>query len=225
MLTSFFRTAALLPFVMLVLRVMGKRQIGELQPGELVITILLSQIAAAPMQDSDLPLLHTLVCILTLTGVEVLLSVLSMKSVALRKLIDGNSVTVIRDGVVDQRQLKRLRFTIDDLMEGLRQKDVFDLSEVQSAVAETNGALSVLLKAESQPAKTALFRQGVPEPGIPQILVADGRVNPEGMRTAHVDETKLQSMLRKENVSVKDVFLYTLDSAGKTFLVRKERSL
>ena len=95
------RTVILYVAVIVSVRLMGKRQIGELQPGELVITILLSQIAAAPMQDSDLPLLQTLVCIFTLTGVEVLLSVLSMKSVALRKLIDGNSVTVIRDGKVE----------------------------------------------------------------------------------------------------------------------------
>ena len=128
MLTSFFRTMLLLVFVIFTLRVMGKRQIGELQPGELVITILLSQIAAAPMQDNDIPLLQTLVCILTLVGVEVLLSVLAMKSVRVRTLIDGNSVTVIRDGVIDQRQLARLRFTVDDLLEGLRQKLVLKLT-------------------------------------------------------------------------------------------------
>jgi uncharacterized membrane protein YcaP (DUF421 family) len=176
------------------------------------------------MQDNDIPLLQTLVCILTLVGVEVLLSVLAMKSVRVRTLIDGNSVTVLRDGKVDQGALSKLGFTIDDLMEGLRQKDVFDISEVQSAVAETNGKLSVLLKAENQPAKTKLFQKDCPEPGAPQVLIADGRVNPNALRTAHMDEKALRFLLSKERAELRDVFLLTVDSAGKTVLVRKERT-
>ena len=224
MLTSFFRTLILLVFVILSLRVMGKRQIGELQPGELVITILLSQIAATPMQDSNIPLFQTLICIFTLAGAELLLSVLAMKSLRVRTLMDGSSVTVVRDGKVDQQALKSLRFTIDDLLEGLRQKDVFDLSAVQSAVVETNGTLSVLLKAAEQPAKTKLFQKNCAEPGVPQVLVADGKMNPEAMRVAHTDKAKLNRMLEKERVALKDVFLFTLDSAGNTVLVRKENS-
>ncbi len=224
MLISFFRTLILLVFVILSLRVMGKRQIGELQPGELVITILLSQIAAAPMQDGNIPLLQTLICIFTLAGAELLLSVLAMKSLRVRTLMDGSSVTVVRDGIVDQQALKSLRFTIDDLLEGLRQKDVFDLSAVQSAVVETNGTLSVLLKAAEQPAKTGLFQKNCAEPGVPQVLVADGKVNPEALRVAHTDEAALRRRLEKERVALNDVFLFTMDSAGKTVLVRKERA-
>ncbi|MBQ6022143.1 MAG: DUF421 domain-containing protein [Clostridia bacterium] len=225
MLTAFFRTVILLVFVVLALRLMGKRQIGELQPGELVITILLSQIAATPMQDNDIPVVQTLVCILTLAGAELLLSVLAMKSLRVRTLIDGNSVTVLRDGKIDQAALGKLGFTIDDLMEGLRQKDVFDIAEVQSAVAETNGKLSVLLKAENQPAKTKLFQKDCPEPGAPQVLIADGRVNPNALRTAHMDEKALRFLLSKERVEPGDVFLLTVDSVGKTVLVRKERGV
>ena len=224
MLISFCRTLILLVFVVLALRVMGKRQIGELQPGELVITILLSQIAAAPMQDSNIPILQTLICILTLAGAEVLLSVLAMKSLRVRTLMDGSSVTVVRDGIVDQQALKSLRFTVDDLLEGLRQKDVFDLSAVQSAVVETNGTLSVLLKAAEQPAKTGLFQKNCAEPGVAQVLVADGKVNPEALRVAHTDKAALRRMLEKEKVPLNDVFLFTMDSAGKTVLVRKENA-
>ena len=224
MLISFCRTLILLVFVVLALRVMGKRQIGELQPGELVITILLSQIAAAPMQDSNIPILQTLICILTLAGAEVLLSVLAMKSLRVRTLMDGSSVTVVRDGIVDQQALKSLRFTVDDLLEGLRQKDVFDLSAVQSAVVETNGTLSVLLKAAEQPAKTGLFQKDCAEPGVAQVLVADGKVNPEALRVAHTDKAALRRMLEKEKIALNDVFLFTMDSAGKTVLVRKENA-
>ena len=223
MLISLTRTVTLLFFVVLLLRVMGKRQIGELQPGELVVTILLSQIAAAPMQDNDIPLLHTLVCIFTLAGVELLLSAAAMKSVKLRTLIDGSSVTVIRDGVIDQRALRRLRFTLDDLLEGLRQKDVFDLSEVHSAVVETNGALSVLLKAPKRPAAAELLQKKNPETGVPQVLVADGRLNPAGLRAAGADRQYVERLLKARGTSAEGTFLLTLDAAGNVYFVKKEK--
>ena len=222
MLTSFFRTVILLFFVILSLRLMGKRQIGELQPGELVVTILLSQIAATPMQDNDIPLLHTLVCIFTLAGVELLLSVLSMKSETVRTLIDGGSVTVMQNGVLDQGALRRLRFTIDDLLEGLRQKDVFDLSAVDSVIAETNGVLSVLLKNSELPVTAKTMRKDVPEPGAPQVLVADGKIRRAGLAAAGLSEAQLTRLLANEQATLADAFLFTVDAAGKTFLVRKE---
>lgn len=222
MLTSFFRTVILLFFVILSLRVMGKRQIGELQPGELVVTILLSQIAATPMQDNDIPLLHTLVCIFTLAGVELLLSVLSMKSETVRTLIDGRSVTVMRNGVLDQGALRRLRFTIDDLLEGLRQKDVFDLSSVDSVIAETNGTLSVLLKTAEMPVTAKTMRKDVPEPGAPQVLVADGKIRRAGLAAAGLSEDRLACLLEQEQAALENTFLFTVDAAGKTFFIRKE---
>ena len=225
MLTSFFRTVILLFFVILSLRLMGKRQIGELQPGELVVTILLSQIAATPMQDNDIPLLHTLVCIFTLAGVELLLSSLSMKSETVRTLIDGGSVTVMRGGALDQKALKRLRFTIDDLLEGLRQKDVFDLSSVDSVIAETNGALSVLLKKSELPVTAKTIQKDVPEGGMPQVLVADGRIRREGLSAAGLSEAQLARLLEKEQTTLENTFLLTLDAAGKIFFVRKEAAV
>ena len=225
MLTSFFRTVILLFFVILSLRLMGKRQIGELQPGELVVTILLSQIAATPMQDNDIPLLHTLVCIFTLAGVELLLSALSMKSETVRTLIDGGSVTVMRGGALDQKALRRLRFTIDDLLEGLRQKDVFDLSSVDSVIAETNGALSVLLKKSELPVTAKTMQKDVPEGGMPQVLVADGKIRREGLSAAGLSEAQLARLLEKEQTTLENTFLLTLDAAGKTFLVRKEAAV
>ncbi len=225
MLTSFFRTVILLFFVILSLRLMGKRQIGELQPGELVVTILLSQIAATPMQDNDIPLLHTLVCIFTLAGVELLLSALSMKSETVRTLIDGGSVTVMRGGALDQKALRRLRFTIDDLLEGLRQKDVFDLSSVDSVIAETNGALSVLLKKSELPVTAKIMQKDVSEGGMPQVLVADGKIRREGLSAAGLTEAQLARLLEKEQTTLENTFLLTLDAAGKTFLVRKEAAV
>ena len=222
MLTSFFRTVILLFFVIVSLRVMGKRQIGELQPGELVVTILLSQIAATPMQDNDIPLLHTLVCIFTLAGVELTLSVIAMKSERFRTLIDGRSVTVMRGGRLDQNALKRLRFTIDDLMEGLRQKDVFDLSAVHTVIAETNGTLSVLLKANQAPVSAETMLKDVAEKGMPQVLVADGKLRAAGIAAAGLTPKQAEKLLEKAQARLTDVFLFTVDETGKTLLIRKE---
>lgn len=225
MLTSFIRTVILLGFVILTLRLMGKRQIGQLQPSELVVTILLSQIAATPMQDNDIPLMHTIVAILALAGIEILLSVLSMKSVKIRGMIDGNPVTVIKDGQIDQKQLKRLRYTIADVLEALRQKDIFDISSVHSAVAETNGNLSVLLKAPLHPAKTEIFRKDIQETGVPELLVADATIVKTGLESAGISEEKLFQMLKKEKVKLEEVFIFTVDQTGATYLVRKDKNV
>ena len=222
MLTSFFRTVILLFFVIVSLRAMGKRQIGELQPGELVVTILLSQIAATPMQDNDIPLLHTLVCIFTLAGVELMLSLIAMKSERFRTLIDGRSVTVMQGGKLDQNALKRLRFTIDDLMEGLRQKDVFDLSTVHTVIAETNGTLSVLLKANQTPVSAETMLKDVAEKGMPQVLVADGKLRASGVAAAGLTTAQAEKLLEKAQARLADVFLFTVDETGKTLLIRKE---
>ena len=223
MLLSFFRTLILLFCLIGVLRLTGKRQLGELQPGELVVTILLSQIAAAPMQDTDIPLSHTLACLLTLAGAEVLLSAAAMKSVGLRRLIDGRRVVLVKNGVPDQQALKRLRYTVDDLLEGLRQKDVFDLSQVQTVLAETNGSLSVQLKAAECPAPAKLTVPGVPEPGFPLLLVSDGKVLPEGLSAAGLGDAAFEALLKEQGVSsAGEVFLLTLDRLGNVYLVKKE---
>lgn len=159
MLISFIRTVILLICVIAALRLMGKRQIAQLQPSELVITILLSQIAATPMQDNDLPLLNTVVALLVLAGTEILLSAAGLKNRKLRALLNGNPVPVIRNGVIDREQLRLLRYTADDVADALRQKDIFDVSQVEYAVAETNGTLSVLLKPEFRTASAGDIRQ------------------------------------------------------------------
>ena len=124
-------------------RIMGKRQIGELQPSELVITILLSEIAAIPMQDTDIPLLNSVVAVLLLVAFEIISSVISMKSRGARRLLEGNAVTVIRDGKIDQKEIKRLRYTVDDLLTALRQKDVFDISTVGYACKNSSKKMPI----------------------------------------------------------------------------------
>lgn len=222
MLTSFIRTVLLLVFVILSLRLMGKRQIGQLQPSELVVTILLSQIAATPMQDNDIPLLNTLISIFALTGVEILLSCLSMKSGTVRGLVDGTPVPVIKKGKIDQKALARLRYTVDDLMEGLRQKDVFDVSAVHFAVVETNGNLSVLLKSSCQPLTADAAGKTPKESGVPTVLIKDGKPEKAAFSESGIEEESIKELLRKRGIKTSDVFLLTADETGEIFLVKKE---
>lgn len=154
--------------VILAMRIMGKRQIGELNPHELVITILVSQIASIPLQDNTMPLANAFLPMLLLVSLEILASVASMKSLRLRNLLQGRPIFLIRHGKPDQKQMRRLRFTVDDLIDALRQKDVFDLSTVEEAVVETNW----------QPVRAAAYGG---KPGDPQTV---GRTD-AGQRLSH----------------------------------------
>ena len=131
---------------------MGKRQIGDMQPNELVITLLISEIAAIRLQDTSQPILNGIMAIFMLVILEIVMSVLAMKNQFIRKIMSGKSVVVIKNGIIDQSAMKNVRMTVLDLIELLRGQNVFDISTVAFAVLEVNGNLSVLLKAEEQPA-------------------------------------------------------------------------
>ena len=223
MLTSFIRTVILLFAVVGVLRLTGKRQVGQLQPTELVITILLSQVAATPMQDNDIPLLNTLVVLAALAGTEVLFSALSIRFSGVRKVLDGRAVILVRNGVPDQKQMRLLRYTIDDLTEALRAKNVFDISTVKYAVAETDGSISVLLRAESQNVTLGYYEKDPPDGGMPFLVVSDGVADPKAMADAGLTADALKRILCAEHVTQKDVFMLTVDGRGKINLIRKEQ--
>jgi len=151
MIITVIRLAVLYCVVTAAIRLMGKRQVGELQPTELVVTILLSELVAIPIQDNSLPMATSLIAAAVLVSLEILNSLLSMKSKGFRSLTQGNSVPVIEQGRVDFNQLRDLRITYDDLLEALRLKDVFDITQVGVCMVETNGQISVQLKPEFQP--------------------------------------------------------------------------
>lgn len=222
MLTSFLRTVILLIIIVFAVRIMGKRQIGQLQPAELVVTILLSEIAATPMQDNDIPMLNTVVAILVLVSLEILMSALSLKSVRIRSLLQGNSLILIRDGKIDQPQMKRLRYTLDDLLEALRQKDVFDISDVQYAIAETDGTLSVMLKPEKRTVTREDMKINKPDGGLPCVVIMDGTVIRSDYNDCKMNDKKLYEILRKSGLKTDDVYLLTVDGKGNTNLIRKD---
>ena len=224
MLIPFARTLILYLAIILALRLMGKRQVGEMQPSELVVTILVSAVASVPMQDIEIPLSHGLVPVLTLIAAEVLISALTLKSSRLRQLLSGKPVPVISGGRLDQNALKKLRLSTDDLLEDLRLSGVFDLRQVQFAQLETNGHLSVLLRSGDAPATPAQLGQRVPQALPMRTLVADGALREEPLRQLGLSRDWLERILKAAGIrQLKEVFLFCADEKGDHFLIKKER--
>lgn len=216
------RTWILYAVVIFSVRLMGKRQLGELQPSELVITILVSNIATLSLEDTEIPLLHGILPILLLVCFEVLVSWLTLKSVRMRRLVSGSPQVIIRGGVIDQQKLHELRFSLDDLMTSLRTAGIFSASEVQYAVVETNGTVSVMQKPAYQPAEKGDVGAASPAADPPQMLVADGQLREEALQALGRDKAWLESLLHGAGIRLQEVFLLTADRDGVRTLTRKE---
>lgn len=215
------RTFILYSIVIMVVRLMGKRQIGQLQPTELVVTILLSEIASIPMQDSSIPLLNSVVAVFLLASLEIISSQIALKSGKYRRIVEGNAVFIIKEGKLDIKAIKKLRFSVDDIMEGLRQKDVFDISEVEYAVAETNGTLSVLLKADKIPLSLSSLGEPAQENGVPAVVISDGKYIYSNFYLCKTDKNKIDKILLQNKLSAENVMLMTLDKSGNRYIIPK----
>lgn len=222
MLVTLVRALILYVLIIICMRIMGKRQLGELQPTELVITILLSEIAAIPMQDNALPLGNSIVAVLLLVGLEILNSVIVLKSSKCRSLLQGNSLVVIRDGVIDQKQLKRLRFTVDDLLDQLRQKDVFDVSDVRYAIIETNGQLSVMLKPEKETVTSEMAHLPNKTKGLLCMVINDGKFLKRSFAECGMSEEKLYKILKTEKIDINEVLFMVADNEGNYTIVKRD---
>ena len=201
---------------------MGKRQVGELKPHELVITILLSAIAVIPLEDNSMPLGNCLVPILLFVSMEILTSVISMKSLRFRNLLQGRPIFIIRNGKLDQSKLSEMRFTIDDVVDALRQKNIFDLSEVEDAIIETNGSISVLQKAQYKPLTPNDVSISVKEKGMPITVVMDGKPVNEYFNEYKIKDSEIELIVQTVDRSIEKIMLLTIDDDGNTFLIEKE---
>lgn len=210
--------------VILAVRIMGKRQIGELKPHELVITVLVSQVASIPLEDNSMPLANMFIPILIFVSFEILASALSMKSFTFRNLLQGKPIFVIKNGKVDQEQMKRLRFTMDDLIDAVRQKDVFDISTVQDAVIETNGSVSVLQKAEHQPVTPKDLNLSVEENSTPISIVIDGKPVTEYFGKEKIKNSEIELLVQSADKNISDIMLLTIDDNGNTFIIPKSNN-
>lgn len=224
MLIPFARTLILYLAIVLALRLMGKRQVGEMQPGELVVTILVSAVASVPMQDMDIPLSHGLVPVLTLIAAEVLISALTLKNSRLRLLLSGKPVPVVQNGVPDQKALKKLRLSTDDLLEDLRLGGVFDLRQVAFAQLETNGKLSILLRSEDAPITPFQLGTKVQREEPFFTVISDGVLRQEALHQLGKSQSWLKNLLRMNGAeSAGQVFLLCADRSGNFIFVKKEK--
>lgn len=203
------------------IRFMGKRQIGELQPGELIITMVLSEIATMPLQDKDFPMLSGITLIFLFVSLELLSSFLAMKFRPYRTVMQGHSVLIIKDGHLLVNNLAMIRYSTDDLMEALRLKDVFDISDVQYAYIETNGSISIKLKKEAEPVTPKDLEVPCRENTLPCLVISDGKIIERDFELCSMTEEKLQKILKKKNLTASEIFLMTADKQGNTYTVRK----
>ena len=218
---SLIRTLLLYAVILGAVRLMGKRQISELQTSELVVTLLISDIAAIPMQDTGQPLLSGLLPIAILVFCEIVTSVIMLKSTRLRSLICGRPIVVINDGSIVQSELRRLRMTTEDLCEELRQKDIFCLEDVAYAIVETNGRMSIVKKPGKDVPSAELCGLIPPDNGIEAVVVSDGVVSDFSLQLIRKSHGWLEGILRGKNLSAKDIFLMTADTAGQFHIVKK----
>ena len=219
----FIRTAILYTLVVLAVRIMGKRQIGELQPYEFVITIMISDLAALPMQDTRYPLLLGIIPIITLLFLKTILSYLELKSQVVRKLIDGEPCILIYRSKINYDMLKKQQINIDELMEEIRLAGYFDLEEIQYAILENNGQLSILPKNSSQFAQNTSSEKNKSDdsldnepPHLPKILITDGKVNTNSLTGIGKDKDWVLNVLKNHNINaIEDVLIALYDTQGK----------
>ncbi len=216
------RTLVLYVIVILVVRLMGKRQIGQLQPTELVVTILLSEVASMPLEDNDIPLINSVFSVLLLASLEIISSAIALKSGKYRRAVEGNAVFIIKEGKLDVKAIKKLRYSMDDLMESLRQKDIFDVSDVEYAVVETSGNLSVMLKADKIPLTLKSIGESAEEKGIPAVVISDGKYIYSNFYLCRTSKDKIDKILSGEKISVDRIMLMTLDKKGNKYIITRD---
>lgn len=217
------RTVILYLLIIAGLRLLGKRQLGELEPTELTLTLIIADLASVPMQDNGIPLLTGLIPIAVLLCLATILSVLSVKSIGFRTLLCGRPSIVISDGVIVERELRRNRLTVDELLEELRIQGYVDLQAIKFAVLETNGQLSVLLRTSQLPVTAAQMKIKPQETGLPVIVISDGHLLSRNLEAQGRNEKWLYRQLAGHGLtSPKQVFLLTVDQLGNTYCVPKE---
>ncbi len=220
MLIAIIRTLLLYVFVIFAVRIMGKRQISDLQPTELVITLIISDIAAIPMQNTSQPLISGILPVLILIGCEIVASMIMMKNSRFRKLICGSPVMVIHEGKILQDAMKKLRMSTEDLCIQLRQENIFSLEDVQYCIVETNGKISVLEKPEKRNPTAEDFGIYIPDTGIDAVVVNDGEFVDNSMKLCGFTKEKINNILSENNIPIEDVFIMTGNKTGSYNIIR-----
>lgn len=223
MFISFIRAIILYFLIIICLRLTGKRQMGDLEPSELVVTFMISELAAVPMQDAGIPILSGVIPILTLISLELLISAISVKSIGFRSLMCGRPTLVISNGKILQSAMKKTRLTLDELTECLRKQGVLDISGVQYAILETDGQLSVIPSPLDSPPTAKLMKLQPPKLSLPVMVINDGRLMRENMAVLGVDSAWVENQLLSHGVKAVDqVYLLSSDGNGTIIFEKKE---
>jgi len=218
----FCRTIIIYVFLLLILRLMGKRQVGELQISELIVTFMLSELAVNPISDPDVPLMWAVIPILQLLSIEVILSYLATKSNRFKKILSGSPAVLIRRGKLVQKALADNRLEIDELLSELRQNGFSSPGEVEYAILEGNGKISMFPKVEEGAITMRILRNGASEKGIAHAVVVDGQIIHEALAEAEKDEKWLRQKLAERRGDVEKIFLMTVDDDGEIYMVERE---
>ena len=220
---AIIRTIILYLAIVISMRIMGKRQIGELAPAEFVVAVVISDLAAHPLQDLGTPLLYGLIPVTVLVVCEILISGMGIKSIKFRTLVSGKPSMVIENGRINERELKRCRYTVDELSEQLRKKDIVDFGVVKYAVLETDGTLSTVLYPAEAPLTPKHMNIQPDDVSIPSIVICDGRVLDGNLQKLGFNRAWLEKQLGSRKLkNVGDVFLMTADTSGKVYLAARE---
>ncbi len=222
MLTIFIRTVIIYVIVTITMRIMGKRQLGELDVGELVITILLSEIATTPITNPETPVVEALIPIVTLAALEILTSVMILKVPGVKGILSSKPAVLVCRGRIDNNMMKKVRISLEELVSQIRQNGIFDLDEVDYAILEENGKMSVIPKnANRQPDKQDMGVECA-DNGLMHIVISDGHINSHSLGLIKKDRAWLEGKLGRLGVSIKDIFCMTVDDAGKIFIQRHD---
>ncbi len=222
MLLSFGRTVLLYLLLIAVIRLLGKRQVGQMEPSEFVVTMLVANLASIPMENLDMSVFSGVVPILTVLLLEILLSAAALRSIKLRKLLCGKPVILIENGKILQDNLKKTRVTLDELTGHLREKDVLDLRSVQYAILETSGNLSVFPYAKEKPASAKEAGIQAKKQYLPITIVSDGHLLKENLQVAGKDEAWVKRVLKEKGSTLEDAYLLTVDQTDQIVFYKRE---
>ena len=221
MIITVIRTVLLYIIIIFAVRIMGKRQISELQPSELVVTLLISDLASIPMQNTEQTMLSGIIPIFFLLICEIFVSLIMLKNDKFRRMICGKPVIVINDGKIDQKAMSELRMSTEDLFEELRQKDVFKLEDVAYAIIETNGKMSILKKPSSDTVTAAQLGVPTRDNGMQAVIISDGNIADSSMQFCELSRQWLKQTLIREHVQLKDIFIMTANRGTKYNIIKK----
>ncbi len=223
MINILLRTGLMYSLLLLAVRLLGKRQLGEMEPSEFVVSMLLANLATIPMEEPAVPILHGILPVVLVFLAESVIAYISLRSVSVRKFFCGKPVILIENGRISPENLRKTRVNLDELTMHLREKGIFDLSTVKFAILETNGQLSTLLYGKDQPPSARDLGTRVKENQLPVTLISDGRIMEENLSLAGKDLQWLYRELKKRNCPLENAFLLTLDSGGKIYFVPRNK--